>query len=214
MWVRNKANPARLRRSRLTDPRLIIGILLVCASVALGAVVVGKATSKTSYLMLTQTVEQGKVITKDMVRAVPVNLGEAEDSYVRTLEENTIASRSIKAGELLSVNAIAAKGELELRRVMVPVRGELPQTALVGSQVELWKLPDAGSSTLRERQTEPEKVAEGLVIARLPESGGGLGRLPAANSVELVVPEQSLQTVLAAVSAPGGLTLVPTGAGE
>ncbi|MDO4791469.1 MAG: hypothetical protein Q3999_03180 [Buchananella hordeovulneris] len=211
--MRKQHAPARIGRPRFTDPRLLVGILLLCASVAIGALVVGRATSKLQYYMVVSPIEVGATVGPDQVRAIPANLGEAGERYLTRLPQGMVARRSLAAGELLPTGALAAPQELDLRRVMVPLGGELPQTASIGAKAELWLLPEAGFGT-GEKKPEPELVATDLVIARLPEETGGFGRANGGGSVELVVPSGQVPKVLAGVNAPGSLTLVPTGEGQ
>ena len=54
-------------------------------------------------------------------------------------------------------------------------------------------------------------IAESLTIARIADDEAGLGLVRRGTAVELVVPQETVPKILAAVAQKGTLTIVPTG---
>ena len=75
----------RLRRPRWKDPRLIIGIVLVVASVLMGALLVSRLSATTPVLVARGTIVPGEEIDPDQLTTVELRLGEQEAMYVLSL---------------------------------------------------------------------------------------------------------------------------------
>ena len=73
---------ARLRRPRWRDTRLLVGVLLVLASVALGSLAVGHADDRTPVFAARGPLVPGQRLTDQDLRRVDVQLGAELDHYL------------------------------------------------------------------------------------------------------------------------------------
>lgn len=187
-----------------------MGVLLIAASVAIGAVVVGNATASTTVYAANRTIEVGAVLqAKDFV-PVNANLNSAAGAYATAVPDQAVARRTIERGELLANAAIETEKATNWRRLVVPVGGSLPASVRPGAVVELWATPEQALAAGGHAPT-PALIAESLTIARIEDDEGGLGLVQRGTAVELVVPQEAVPKILAAVAQKGTLTVVPTG---
>ena len=187
----------RLRRPRWKDPRLIVGIVLVVASVLMGALLVSRLSATTSVLVAKTPIVPGDTIdTADLV-AVEMRLGDQTGSYAGSLEaipDGAVATRVVQAGELLPMSAIGQADDVPLRPVVIPVDATVAESVAPGATVELWHTAPAG-----EDGTEAQAVllVPDAVVRRIDE-GSSLGMR--SMSVEVLVPDDSLGAVLEVLS--------------
>lgn len=211
------ASPARrVSAPSWRDPRLLIGLVLVLASVVLGARVVGAAQETIGVWALSHAVGAGQPLTASDLRVVQVHLDEGTTSAYLVGSEvpgpDLVALRGLGAGELVPRSALGRTGDLTSRPVTVPVAGNVPQGVQVGALVDLWVVrTDAVATT--EEPTEPELLVEAAEVSAVAAGGGALGARSGAD-VQVVVPSAALPAVLQAVSQDDDLVLVPVpGAG-
>lgn len=205
----------RWHRPTWRDPRLAGGLVLVGASVALGAWAVDAVADTEQIYVLTRDVAPGTDLTADGVLAL-VDSHPGTDAYVvaGSLPDDAVATRSLDAGELLPVGAVSEAAELDLRAVVLEVAAGLPAATSTGDQVDLWVLSGeqaAGDDpAAAEGQAAARLVAEKLTVSVVGESGTSLMG-GSTTHVEVLVPAESLEQVLSAVGENAPLVLVPTG---
>lgn len=202
--------PARWRRPTWRDPRLAGGLVLVGASVALGAWAVDAAADTEQVYVLTRDVAPGTDLTADGVLAL-VDAHPGTDAYVASgaLPDGAVATRALDAGELLPTGAVGRAEDLDQRAVVIEVASGLPAGTSAGDQVELWVLP-SGQAAADAEPAAARLVAQGLTVAAVGEQGTSLVG-GATIQVEVLVPADSLEKVLSAMGEGGQLVLVPTG---
>ncbi|MEE6273415.1 hypothetical protein V2J56_08650 [Georgenia sp. MJ206] len=203
----------RIRRPTWRDPRLGVGILLVAASVALGAWVVGDASRTVEVYAADSALAPGDRLTERRVRVVQTSPG-TEGAYLRVadgLPADAVVTRVVGPGEMVPAAAVSSEDVLALRPVVVPLSGSVPSGLGKGSVVDLWLTHPARPGDLEERPT-PTLLAGDLVVADLVEADtlftGGSG-----TSVEVLVPLAELPGVLDAVSGDGAVVVVPVPGG-
>ncbi|MDN5820052.1 MAG: flagellar biosynthesis protein FlgA [Brachybacterium sp.] len=187
----------RLRKPRWKDPRLIVGIVLVVASVLMGAVLVSRLSETTSVLVARSAIVPGDSISADDLVTVDLRLGEQTDHYVGTLEaipEGSVALRTIRAGELVPISAIGQSTEVPLRPVVIPVDAAVAESVVPGATVELWHTAPA-----REKGADAQArlLVPDAVVRRIDE-GSSLGMQEM--SVEVLVPRDKIDEVLEVLS--------------
>ena len=187
----------RLRRPRWKDPRLIVGIILVLASVLMGALLVSRLSATTSVLVAKAPIVPGDTIDSADLVAVEMRLGDQTGSYAGSLEavpDGAVATRVVQAGELLPMSAIGQAADVPLRPVVIPVDATVAESVAPGATVELWHTAPAG-----EEGTEAKAVllVPDAVVRRIDE-GSSLGMR--SMSVEVLVPDDSLGAVLEVLS--------------
>ena len=187
----------RLRRPRWKDPRLIVGIILVLASVLMGALLVSRLSATTSVLVAKAPIVPGDTIDSADLVAGEMRLGDQTGSYAGSLEavpDGAVATRVVQAGELLPMSAIGQAADVPLRPVVIPVDATVAESVAPGATVELWHTAPAG-----EEGTEAKAVllVPDAVVRRIDE-GSSLGMR--SMSVEVLVPDDSLGAVLEVLS--------------
>lgn len=187
----------RLRTPRWKDPRLIVGIVLVVASVLMGAVLVSRLSETTSVLVARSAIVPGDAISVEDLETVELRLGEQTDHYVGTPEaipDGAVALRTIRAGELVPMSAIGQSAEVPLRPVVIPVDAAVAESVVPGATVELWHTAPAAEEGA---DAQAGLLVPDAVVRRIDE-GSSLGMQEM--SVEVLVPSDSVDEVLEVLS--------------
>ncbi|WP_308121943.1 SAF domain-containing protein [Actinotalea ferrariae] len=210
----------RLRRPGWRDPRLLVGLVLVAASVALGAWAVGAAGRTVPVYAAVGSLVPGEVLDADSVEVREVRLGAAGPAYLSAdepLPDGLVVQRTVAAGELVPRSALSAVDELAVRPVAVAVPGVLPEGLVAGSAVDLWFVPEdatavpagAGSSegAAPTPPRGPYELAAGLTVAEVAKPEGAFA-VGGTTTVHVLVPVDRLTEVLAATAAEGDVQVV------
>ena len=175
---RGRSRPPRLRSRPWRDPRLAGGIALIGAAVALGAWAVDAAAETEEIYVLAQDVAPGADLGADGVLTV-VSSHPGTGAYVRAgdLPAGAVATRSLKAGELLPAGAVGPAQEQNLRSILIEVAEGLPAGVKAGDYADLWALPDQSSQSAaagRADAPQAELVAQNLIIVSIGQKDTGL----------------------------------------
>lgn len=202
---------ARLQRPSWRDRRLLIGVLLVLLSTVLGAKAVAVADDTTPmYAAATALVPGQQVGPGDLVR-VDVQLGADRSSYVpadHAVGSDTFALRDVRAGELVPRTALGPGASVTVKPVTLPVDATAAAVLVRGSVVDVWVNPrDLSSPT--PRFPRPQRMFEAAVVARVPEGGTGLALATGTTAVQVLVPGDRVEPVIAAIDQGAKITLVP-----
>jgi hypothetical protein len=195
----------RLRTPRWKDPRLIVGIVLVVASVLMGAGLVSRMSETTPVLIARSAVVPGDSLESADLVAVDLRLADQTDHYVGTLEaipDGAVATRTIQPGELVPMSAIGQSDDVPLRPVVIPVDAAVAESVVPGATVELWH---TSPTTDDGADAEAQLLVADAVVRRIDE-GSSLGMR--AMSVEVLVPVDSLGEVLEVLSKDERLDVV------
>lgn len=195
----------RLRRPRWKDPRLIVGIVLVVASVLMGSLVVSRLSETTPVLVARSPLVPGDPIRPDDLSSVEIRLGEQVGLYVGSVEaipEGAVATRTIDAGELLPLSALGQPADVPLRPVVIPVDATVAESVAPGATVELWHT--APGPTQGDRASASMLVPDAVV--RRVDEGSSLGMR--STSVEVLVPSDDLAAVLEVLGEDGRLDVI------
>ncbi len=199
---------ARLRAPSWRDPRLAVGVLLVLASVVLGARVVAAADDTRPFYAATRALVPGDRVGAEDVRVVDVRLEDASAAYLAAdaeLEPGTVATRTVGEGELLPVGALGEGADVALQPVGVPVEGAPPDGLVAGAVVDVWVAqpdPDRAGSFL-----EPERLVQGATVADVSESGSALGST-GGSTAQVLLEQDALADVLGALANDAVVSLV------
>jgi hypothetical protein len=200
----------RLRPPSWRDPRLLIGLVLLLTSVAVGARVVALADDTEPVYAARATLPTGTVITSDVLQVVRLRLTGTDAGYLdagRPLQPGQILTRTVGAGEIIPAAAIAAAGSIPFRPVSIPVEGEPPAGLTPGGLVDVWasaKRRDAVGGGY----AEPERIAATVEVfdVRRPDTGLSASR---AASVEVLLPSDGLAPVLDALANQARVVVLP-----
>lgn len=205
------ATGARLKRPSWKDPRLLVGVLLVLASVVGVISLVGSADRTTEVYAARDSIAVGEKLTADNVIRAKVRLGETEENYVTVesgLPEGVVAVQRIGKNQLVPKESLGKVDELDRKPVAVTIEETLPAQAVAGTRVDVWvALPDA-----RNGFSEPKLLLPGAEIAQVSTGSSALGSsrntvlmvLVADSQMPALLGAQANQAKISVVWNPGG----------
>ncbi|QAY63326.1 hypothetical protein ET495_08770 [Xylanimonas allomyrinae] len=200
----------RLRRPSWRDPRLVVGIVLVALSVALGSWAVSSASRTVPVWAAAGALTPGERLTPGALRVVDVRLGDRADRYLpadRPLPDGLVVTRAVGDGELVARSALGEAAGLDLRSVAVPVDGALSARVRKGSVVDVWFVPDAAPGS-DAPAPDPRAVVEGVLVEQVDDAGTQLV-VGSSTTLHVLVPTADLPGLLAALGADGSVDVVP-----
>ena len=205
---------ARLRRPRWRDPRLLTGIVIVALSVALGSWVVSSASRTVPVFVADGALTPGEPVTADTLRVADVRLGAGTGRYLAAdepLPADLVALRVVDDGELVPLTALGA--DADVRSVAVPVASGLSERIRSGTVVDLWFVPDAPVTPGEAADgPEPSTLARDVVVEQVDAEEGAIV-VDGTVTLHVLVPAESLPTVLTALSGAGTVAVVPVAGG-
>ncbi len=201
------ANEARrLRPPSWRDSRLVVGVLLILASVALGVRLVAAADHRVPVYAAARPLIPGERLDGAHLARVEVNLGGAFDAYLPAADPppQGVVLREVRVGELVPAAALGPLDAGARRAVTVPVAPASARVLTAGSIVDLW-VSDAQGPSLG----APRLLLLSAPVARVP--GPDEARLASAPTVgvQVMVPVDDVGKVIAAVDSGSRITLVP-----
>ena len=130
--------PRRVRAPKWLDFRLVAGVVLVLASVLLGARVISSATASDSVWAASRDLAPGTVLSADDLSAVHVRLAAGARAYlpVGTAVVGQWVTRQVAAGELLPRAALAATDAATT--ITVPLAPTNAPHVQRGQRIQLW----------------------------------------------------------------------------
>lgn len=204
--------PGSPRGSRLATPgwldgRLVLGVLLVLVSVAVGARVLSAADRSSLVYAVRADMAAGSEVLAGDVQAVRVRLFDNADRYLSAeapLPAGYVLRRAVGAGELLPRGAVTPAGaQVDYRVVTVAVdSGHLPASLAPRQQVDVWVTPDLqrgaapGGPDLRLQSAQ--LVLQGVTVFGIRREGGFGGSV--ATPVELQVSPRDVAKVVSAMA--------------
>lgn len=214
---------ARLRRPGWRDPRLILGLVLVAASVALGSWAVSSAGRTVAVYAASGPLTPGETVDASSLRTVEVRLGSGDGKYFlasRPLPDDLVALRVVGDGELVARSAVGTAAELDTRAVAIQVAGGLSDRVTDGALVDVWFVPTSDGGTVVRTgkdakggaSADPRELATQVVVAQVSAADGPLVS-GGGTTLHVLVPTDVLPGVLAALAADGEIAVVPVAGG-
>jgi hypothetical protein len=191
-----------VRPPRWLDLRLVLGVLLVLASVLLGARVVSAADATVPVWAVAGDLAAGTELSAEDLVAVDVRLDDTAAAYlsVGTRPEGRTLARAVREGELLPRTALEEAEELV--QLALPVQsGYVPPGLERGQLVDVYAVADPAAGATA--------VADGsvtLVVRKAPvqaisgRSEGVLSTPTTAVQVVVAVSDGDADEVLAAIA--------------
>ncbi|GAA1302831.1 MAG: SAF domain-containing protein [Brachybacterium tyrofermentans] len=174
-----------------------MGIVLVVASVLMGALLVSRLAETTPVLVARSPIVPGDVIGPENLATVEMRLGEQDGLYVGSLDavpSGAVATRTVQAGELIPLSAVGQASDVPLRPIVIPVDATVAESVAPGATVELWHTsPEADDGT----SADAELLVSAGIVRNIDE-GSSLGMRSMA--VEVLVPQADLPAVLKVLS--------------
>jgi len=202
----------RTHRSFFFDPRFAIGLGLVVASV-IGVYAIVQSADRTSdvYAARSPLVAGQRVDADDLV-VRSVRLGGADRLYLASDAlpgDGAVATRSVKAGELVPASAIGSTASVNETSVVLRVKGDLAASIAPGTNVDVW----SAAQTQRDRYDPPAVLVGGATVVRVIETDAMVASDDAL-SVEVRVPKKKVAAVLEAIANADAISLVPQSTAE
>jgi hypothetical protein len=200
----------RLRRPSWRDPRLLIGLVLLFSSVAIGARVVALADHTVPVFAARDTLPSGTPLTDDVLKVARVRLTGSDARYLdatRPLPRGQVLIRAVGAGEIVPLSSIASADRLLARPVSIPIDTAPPAGLAAGGLVDLWasakRRDDVGGG-----YAEPERIARLVEVfdVRVADSGLAASR---SGAVEVLLPSEELAPVLDALANQARVVILP-----
>lgn len=206
----------RLAAPSWKDSRLIVGVLLILASVVLGALAVGAADDRVGAWAARADMTPGDPVRESDLVRVEVQLGDQTGSYLlagREIPQDATLDRHVAAGELVPRSALIAPGDLEVRPTTINVDpGDLTHLAK-GTRVAVYAAPPLTSQEKQEGAGPAyEKVMDRVTVHSVPSRNGsviGGGRSTA--TVTVLVPEEEVARILSLDGGEQPLRVIPAG---
>ncbi|WP_343902090.1 SAF domain-containing protein [Arthrobacter rhombi] len=197
----------RLRKPGWKDPRLLVGLLLVAASVAGVLTLVSTQNQTVPMYVARQDIALGQKIDPAKLRVVDVRLDAVRDSYLSAEQppaDDLQANALIRSGELLPVASIGGRDPQGRKPLSVELPQELPIAVGVGTRVDVWAAERGSTSTT---YGEPKRLLQAVEVSAIRERDAGFG-VASGQLVELLVTDEDLPGMLSAIANDARLTVV------
>ena len=137
----DNAASTHTRQHGIKDPKLLLGILLILASVVCVVAVIQITNPSKEYYAAKEDIHIGDKISAEQLTPVAANIGSASGNYLTADEVkngNLVATRLILAGELVTKNSAA--NELRENRRLVTITIDRGASTMVkaGDHVDVW----------------------------------------------------------------------------
>ena len=205
---------ARLKRPGWRDTRLLVGLLLVVASVVLGSVVVARADDRVPVYAARRALVPGQPLSADDLTRVDVQLGSELPRYLsaaKGLTPGQFTLREVSAGELVPAGAVGGRDEVGVQPLTLSVDAGSATALQVGSRVDVYVNPaDQHAGSAGKAYTGPELTLTGVSVSSLPRTSGGLGGGAAGDrAIQVMAPTERIKGIIAGVDLGARITVVP-----
>lgn len=193
-------------RTFWVDPRFVIGVGLVLASVAGVYAIIAATDDSIVVYAASTTLIPGDTLTAAELTSQRVRLGDSASRYLtpeRLPEEGIVVAHSVAAGELIPVSAVGNSAGVRMASVVVTVGGELAQSIAPGALVDIW----ASRESEQDGYGPPVVVVGGATVVRVLDASGLIAQR--GQSVEVLVPRSAIARMLEAVANGDEIALVP-----
>jgi hypothetical protein len=170
--------------------------LLVVGSVVGAWVLIEQSKATEVFLVTKQNLASGAVLSASDLDQIPLSMFEITDSYLQpeALVEGLILTRPLAAGEAVPVSALTTAELANWSNLVLTPALELSSQIEVGTTVSIWTSPHLDFQTFG----DPLLLATDVEVVKIIEPQGNFA--DTAKSVELRVPNNSLQYLIAAIT--------------
>jgi len=204
----------RLRKPSWRDSRLLIGVLLVLASTAIGAYVMSRADDRVPMYAAKAGLMAGQPLTSEDVVRVDAQLGDSSRDYLSAeggLPPQFFVLREVRAGELIPQSAVGPRDEATAQPVTLQVDATSASTLQAGSVVDVYvnrPAPPTKGSIGSANFAGPNLALEGVTIVGLSSDDNVMGGGRDTRPVQVMVPKDKVQELVGDVDLGAKITLV------
>jgi hypothetical protein len=168
----------RSHRPGWRNPRLLLGVVLVAGSVALGARLLATADDTVAVWAVARDLPAGAALDQGDLDRRQVRFPDAAtaDGYLAADDQipaGATLDRPVSAGELLPRAAFGGKSGQDLVELPVSVvSDDLPATVQQGSVVDVWVTPKV--SAVGDTEVKAVPVLTDVVVVAVPRTSDGL----------------------------------------
>jgi hypothetical protein len=205
------APAARLRRPKWRDTRLLVGLVLVLASVALGARMIALADDTVPVYAARRALPPGTSLTSDVLVVARARITGIAGQYLpadRALPSGRVLLRHVGAGELVPLSAVGDASALTTRPVTIPLERGPPAGLVTGALVDVWASERSTGAGATAQYVAPRRLAREAEVFDVAEQGGSLSAASGA-SVQVLLDEAELPLVLDALANEARTVVVP-----
>jgi hypothetical protein len=202
---------ARLRRPSWRDTRLLVGLVLVLASVALGARVIALADDTVPVYAARAALPPGTPLTSDNLIVARARITGADGRYLDArdpLPSGRVLLRQVGPGEIVPLSAIGSADALATRPVTVPLQGSPPAGLVTGALADVWASERAPGTGAAGEYVAPKRIAQSVEVFHVTDEGDSLAAA-SGSSVEVLLDEDELPQVLDALANDARTAVVP-----
>jgi hypothetical protein len=207
--------PASRRRRPAFDPRLLLGVGLVLASVAGVTAIVGAADRRVTVYAAAETLAPGETVGAEDLVARQVALDDARSLYLGAgdLAAGLVATAVIRQGELVPRSSVGTEAGSRSTSLVIQVTGDVSEAVTEGASVDVWSTPAVAADTEAIAQPgfgPPIVLVPGATVVRVLADDGFVSASD-GRAVEVLVPATRIARVLQAIAAGDALAVVPAG---
>lgn len=201
----SSAPPARRRTA--VDARLLVGLVLVAASIAGVVSIVAAADAGEDVLIAPRLLAPGDVVTIDDFEIRRVSLGVEGHGYIGPADvpaEGMVVTRTVDAGELVPVTAVGDSRGPSATTVVVSLSTPIGATVRPGDSLDVWSAPanDGG------RFGAPVVIASDAQLVRVVTEDAIVSSADAGR-IEVLVARRDVARILHALANGDALSAVP-----
>lgn len=206
---------SRLQKPAWRDSRLVVGLLLVLASVLLGSYVVAHADDRTAMYAAAAPLVPGHKLTERDLSRVDVQLGSQTARYLSAeqgLAPERYVLRAVRAGELVPASSVGGRDDIDVQPLTLLVDGGSAASLAVGSQVDVYVNPaDPDEAAGGKHFTGPELALQAVSVSGLPRASGGLGggSVTGDRPVQVMAPTGRVKDIIGKIDLGARVTVVP-----
>jgi hypothetical protein len=198
---------ARTTRRRTLDPRLLIGVLLVVASIAGVVGIVAANDDGVEVYAAPRLLTAGSAVSASDLELRRVSLGADLRSYLPAgslPDEGVVVSRTVGAGELVPRSAVGDERGSDMTTIVVSLTSPLGGGVRAGDILDVWSSPKQEGG----RFGAPAVISSDAQLMHVLADEGFAARGSGAR-VELLVLRRDVARILDALANGDALAVVP-----
>lgn len=204
------------RRRPFADPRLLVGLLLVIASIAATVGIVAAVDRRTEVYAAAGPLQPGQRIAAADLVVRGVALDGSDRLYLgvgRMPRGGLVVTRPVAQGELVPASSVGRTSDVDATSLVLPLATRVSAAVRPGADVDVWSAPPAATSGASgaDAADPPAVLVAGATVVRVIDDDQGLSVDRAGGAVEVRLPRGRVARVLAAIAADEQLAVVPAG---